>query len=259
MNEPIVSSPEQPGPASSLFNRLTNLFAAPGEVYDEVKTSPPSTANWLAPTMILIVVSWIGVGIIFSQGSIQQMINDQQARAIQKQVEKGRISKAQAEQMQASMQRVAGVAAKIGAVVAPVVNAFATPFWWGLLLWLAGAKALKGGFNYMKAVEVAGLASMIAVLDSIVRTLMIVATGNLFANPGPVMLVKEFDSANTTHSILAVFNLMTFWGLAVKSVGLAKLSGVSFARAAVWVFGLWVVVTAVLIGIGVAARSVFGG
>jgi hypothetical protein len=221
--------------------------------------SPLSLRHYLAPTVILLLVGWIGVGVIFSQGSIQQQINDQQARAIQKQVEKGRISKAQAEQIQERTEKIAGITAKIGAVVAPAVSAFATPFWWGLVLWLVGRYALKGGFTFMKAVEVAGLASMIAVLDSIVRTLMIVATGNLFANPGPVMLVKEFDSANTTHSILAVFNLMTFWGLAVKSVGLAKLSGVSFVRSAVWVFGLWGAVTALLIGLGVAARSVFGG
>ena len=100
---------------------------------------------------------------------------------------------------------------------------------------------------------------MIGVLDAIVRTLMIVALGNLFANPGPVLLVKDFDSANTVHSILATLNLMTFWGLAVKSVGLAKLSGASFARAAVWVFGLWAAVTGLMIGIGLAAQSVFGG
>ena len=139
------------------------------------------------------------------------------------------------------------------------VGAFVAPFWWGLLLWLAGTKALKGGFTFMKAVEVAGLASMIAVLDAIIRTLLIIAMGNLFANSGPVLLVKDFDSSSTAHSILATLNLMTFWGLTVKSVGLAKLSGASLGKAAIWVFGLWVVVTAAMIGIGVAARSVFGG
>ena len=259
MNEPITSRDVQPPLTSSLFNRLTNIFAAPGEVYDEVKASPPSTANWLAPTLILVAVSWIGVGIIFSQDSVKRQVSDLQAQAIQKQVEKGKLSKAQAEQVRASAEKLGGIAMKVSAAVGPAVGAFVAPFWWGLLLWLVGRYALKGGFTYMKVVEVAGLAGMIAVLDAVVRTLLIVAMGNLFANPGPILLVKDFDSSSTAHSVLAALNLMTFWELTVKSVGLAKLSGASLGKAAIWVFGLGVAVTAVMIGVGVAARSVFGG
>src|SRR5689334_1345228 len=101
MNEPIATSADQPQPTSSLFSRLTNLFAAPGEVFDEVKASPPSTANWLAPTLILVAVGWIGALIIFSQDSIKQQVNDLSAREIQKQVEKRKLTEAQAEQERA--------------------------------------------------------------------------------------------------------------------------------------------------------------
>jgi hypothetical protein len=259
MDEPMVSSPEEPLPASSLFSRLANMFAAPGEVYAEVQARPPAAANWLVPALILIAVSWLGVWLIFSQDSIKQQMSDIQVQAIQKQVAKGKLTKAQAEQASAAMERFGGFGTKIGAIAGPAVGAFVAPFWWGLLLWLAGNKALKAGFTFMKAVEVAGLAGMISVLDAIVRTLLIVAMGDLFANPGPVLLVKDFDSSSTAHLILATLNLMTFWELAVKSVGLAKLSGASLTKAATWVFGLWVALTAVMIGIGVAARSVFGG
>jgi hypothetical protein len=259
MNELIAGSPEQPTPASSLFNRLANIFAAPGEVYDEVKISPPATANWLAPALILVAISWIAAWLIFSQDSIKRQMSDLQAQAIQKQVEKGKLTKAQADQASATIERFGSMGMKIGAMAGPAVGAFVAPFWWGLLLWVTGNKALKGGFLFMKAVEVAGLASMIAVLDAIVRTLLIIAMGNLFANPGPVLLVKDFDSSSTAHSALAVLNLMTFWELAVKSVGLAKLSGASLGKAVIWVFGLWMAVTAMMIGVGVAARSAFGG
>ena len=235
------------------------MFAAPGEVYDEIKSSPPATANWLAPTLVLLAVSWIGVWIIFSQDAVKHQMSGLQDRAIQQRVEKGKLTQAQADQARAAVERFGSVGMKIGAVIGPAAGAFAAPFWGGLILWLVGAKVLKGTFPYMKAVEVAGLASMIAVLDSVVKTLMIVAMGNMFANPGPVLLVKDFDSSNSTHLIVATLNVMTIWSLAVKSVGLAKLSGVSFGKAAAWVFGLWVVFTGLMIGVGTALRSVFGG
>ena len=97
----------------------------------------------------------------------------------------------------------AGISAKIGAGLAPVFAGFVTPFFWGLIVWLVGAKVLKGNFPYMKAVEVVGLANMVSVLDVIVRTLLIVGLGNLYAAPSLVLLVKEFDPQNTVHSLLA--------------------------------------------------------
>ena len=52
---------------------------------------------------------------------------------------------------------------------------------------------------------------------------------------------------------------MTFWLLAVRSVGLARLTGASVAKAAVWVFGIWIVLTGIMIGFGAAMRAAFGG
>ncbi len=48
-------------------------------------------------------------------------------------------------------------------------------------------------------------------------------------------------------------------GLERLEPSLARLSGVSFGKAAVWVFGLWAAFTGLMVGIGAAVRSVFGG
>jgi len=144
-------------------------------------------------------------------------------------------------------------------VAAPVFVAFVSPFWGGLILWLFGAKAFKGNFSYMKAVEVAGLANMIGVLDAILKTLLILTLGNLFAAPSLALLVKDFNPQNPVHSLLAVVNVMTFWLLAVRSVGLARLSGVSFVKAAVPVFGVWAALTGLIVGFGFAMRAISGG
>ena len=253
--EPFPEAP--PPPTMSLGGRLLNVFAAPGEVFQEVKTAGVATANWLAPALILIAVSWAAAWVIFSQDVINHQLSEITDRAIQKQIEKTRMSEQQAEQARAMGEKWAGISAKIGSALAPVVAGFATPFFWGLIVWLVGAKLLKGGFPYMKAVEVVGLANMISVLDVIVKTLLIVALGNLYAAPSLVLLVREFDPQNTVHSLLALVNVMTFWLLAVRAVGLARLSGVSFSKAALWVFGVWAAYTGFFVGLGLAAKAVF--
>ena len=241
----------------SLGGRLFNVFATPGDVFQEVKDSRPSAANWVVPALILMVVSWIASWVIFSQPAINHQLSEITDRAIQKQVDQNKMSEQDAERARAMGEKWAGISSKIGAALVPIFAGFVTPFFWGLILWGLGAGLLKGHFPYMKAVEIVGLANMIGVLDVIVKTLLIVGLGNLYASPSLVLLVKEFDPENTLHSLLALVNIMTFWLLAVRGIGLARLAGVSFAKAAAWVFAVWAAYTGFLIGLAFVAKAAF--
>ena len=254
---PELQPEAPPPPTLSLSGRLFNVFATPGDVFQEVKTARVSAANWLAPALILILVSWVSSWLIFSQDSIKHQLSEITDQAIQKQIEKSHLSEQQAEQSRAIGEKWAGIMAKVAAVLVPVFGGFVTPFFWGLILWLVGAKVFKGDFPFMKAVEVVGLVNMVSVLDVIVRTLLIIGLGNLYAAPGLVLLVKDFDPQNTVHGLLALVNVTTFWVLALRAIGLARISSVSFTKAALWVFGIWAAYTGFFIGLGVLMRAVF--
>ena len=259
MEEPQLTPeapPEAPqAPAMSLGSRLLNVFATPGDVFAEVKAAPETTANWLVPALILIAVSWVSAVVIFMQPSIKQQLSDLTEQAIQRQIDTGYISEQQAEQALVAGEKWAGISSQIFAALTPVVGGFVAPFLWGLVVWLLGAQFFKGHFSYMKAVEVVGLANMISVLDVIVRTLLIVGLGNLYASPGPALLVKQFDPQNTVHAVLGALNVMTLWLLAVRAIGLSRLSGASLAKSAVWVFGIWAAYTAFFIGIAALMQA----
>jgi hypothetical protein len=256
---PELQPEAPPPPTFSLSGRLFNVFATPGDVFQEVKTARVSAANWLAPALILIVVSWVSSWLIFSQDSIKHQLSEITDQAIQKQIEKSHMSEQQAEQSRAIGEKWAGIMAKVAAVLVPVFGGFVTPFFWGLILWLVGAKVFKGDFPFMKAVEVVGLVNMVSVLDVIVRTLLIIGLGNLYAAPGLVLLVKDFDPQNTVHGLLTLVNVTTFWVLALRAIGLARLSSVSFTKAALWVFGIWAAYTGFFIGLRALMRAVFKG
>ena len=91
-------------------------------------------------------------------------------------------------------------------------------------------------------------------LGDFAALLLILGLGNLYASPSLMLLVKDFDPQNTVHGLLAIVNVMTFWLLAVRAVGLARLSGVSFAKAALWVFGIWAAYTGFLTGLGLLVQ-----
>src|SRR5208283_4919551 len=109
--------------------------------------------------------------------------------------------------------------------------------------------------SYMKALEVAGLGNMIGVLGAVLRVLLVIVSGNLFASPSLMLVVKDFDPQNPVHGLLAAVNVMTFWALAVWALGLARLSGASYAKAAAWVFGIWAGLTGLMIGFAFAAQA----
>jgi hypothetical protein len=137
--------------------------------------------------------------------------------------------------------------------VGAVLSSFISVFWWALVLWLLGRWFLKARFNYMKAVEIAGLASVIIVLGMVISTLLAVILGRLYVGPGLALLVNDFDTRNRVHLLMGAANLVYFWHTAVLGVGLAKLSGASTAKSLVVVFTYWVVGELLLIAAGLGS------
>src|SRR5690349_11241536 len=94
--EPLPESGTPPtAPTMSLPARLLNIFADPGDVFEQVKTGPRSASNWLVPTLIMAVVVGISFFVIFSQPAVLQFVRDQQAKVLDQQVKKGEITQAE--------------------------------------------------------------------------------------------------------------------------------------------------------------------
>lgn len=258
---PTPEAPLQPAPevqTTSLLSRLFNVFATPGDVFQEVKASPACTANWVVPAILVMLVGWLGTWLIFSQATISQQILDMQHKAVQEMVEKGKLKQEQADAQKAAMEKFGLIGAKISAGVVPLFSGLVVPFWYGLFIWLAGSKAMGAAFPFMKAVEVAGLVNMISVLEGVIKTLLIIILGNIFAGPNlGLFVLNQFDQKNVLHGVLVAIDIMTLWQLLARSSGLAALAGCSFGKAAAWMFGLWILVTGCLMGIGVALTKIF--
>ena len=238
-------------PQTTVWSRLLNVFAAPGEVFEEVKNSKPSTANWLAPALIFIVVGVISSVVIFSQPAIAQQIRDQQNKVMDDQVKAGKLTQAQADQALTAMDKFYGpkmmmVFGSVGAMF----GSFAHIFWWAFVLWLMAQWFLKTKIPFLKAAEVAGLTTMILVLGAVVTILLTVITGKLGMTPSLALTVGDFDLKNKVHLLLAAVNIFSFWQLGVAACGLARLTGKPFSKALLLVFLYWLAFTLFFVGIG---------
>ena len=237
----------------SLAARLLNVFAVPGDVFEDVKATAASVGNWLAPVLLSALVGAISAIVIFSQPAIQQQMREQQAKAMDRQVKAGHMTQEQADQALAMVEKFTGPAmlkifGAIGAAVVSVVRVL----WWALVLWLLGRWFLKVRFGYGKTLEITGLAMMISVLGGLVTLLLTVNLARMFATPSLALVVSDFDATRKSHLMLGAINVFSLWQVGIMALGLARMAGVPFLRAAWLVFAYWVAqqLFFILIGLG---------
>ena len=238
--------PDAKQPAAMSFTaRLVNVFAIPGEVFTGVKASRICVGNWLVPALLSAVVAVLTVLLIVSQPAFQRQIRErteQQAKLLDQQVQAGKVKQADASRALAVTRAITAPPTLriLGGLIAALVG-FVRVFWWALVLWLLGRLFLKVRFGYIKALEVAGLGLMISVLGTVVTLLLMVNLPRLFATPDLALAVSDFDASRKSTLLLGTSNVFSFWLVGVLSVGLAKLAGVPFLRAAWFVFAAWLI------------------
>jgi len=242
----------------SLFARLLNIFAVPGDVFEEVKQSRVRTGNWLLPLLLTGLMATITGIIISMQPAIQQQLKEQREKGIEESVKAGKMSRQQADKIEGvfnSMTRppLLQILAGLGGIVVGTLKVFG----WAFALWLLGILLLKARVSYMKLAEVAGLAAMIGVLGMIVTMLLQVNFSNLASSPSLAMTVKP-DPKSPMFLVLQALNLFDIWQLCLMAAGLARLAGVPFMRAGFAVFGFWLVMMTGFITVIAALGRVFG-
>ena len=234
-SQPVLDCPpEAPQPpATSLAARLLNVFAIPGEVFAGVRVSRVSIGNWLVPALLLALLGVITAVVVVSQPAFQRQIGDlleQEAKTLDQQVKAGKVKQPDADRA-LELTRAITTPASLRSLfsVGAAVIGVARVFWWGFLLWLLGRVFLKVRFGYPKALEAAGLGLMISVLGAVVMLLLVVNLPSLF------------DVSRQSPLLVGAANVFSLWLLGVLSVGLAKLAGVPFLRAAWLVFAAWAI------------------
>lgn len=255
---PLPSEPVNipAAPVMSLPARLLNIFAVPSEVFLEIKDAQCRISNWLVPMILLALVGAVSVMLVMRQPAILQKIRDQQTKAIDDRVKAGKMTQEQADKaleitekyMTPQIMTIAGMA---GAILGSGLKIL----WWGFVLWLMAVWGLKTTLPFGKTLELAGLVMMIAVLGGIVSLLLTINLSRLGATPSLALMIQDMDLTRRGHVALGAINIFNFWQIILLALGLAKLTGATFARAAVIVLGFWFIQESLLILIGLGQMA----
>jgi len=245
-----------------LLARMMNVFAVPGEVFDDVKRAPDSPGSWVIPILLGCLVGIVTAIILYSDPAVvantRRMMDhrmESQRQSLRKQVDEGRMKQAEYDRVVKGMEQVFNAATTssalkvINSVVAVAVG-IVRVFWWAFALWLLALVLLRARVPYLKALEITGLASLIGTLGLIATLLLQVNLGRTTATPSLALAVSEFDPGNRMHMVLAALNLVQVWMVLVMGVGLARMTGVPFRRAGLLVMAFYFLQTSALVWMG---------
>jgi hypothetical protein len=232
------ANPAVAGEGSAL-GRMLNVLPSPGEVFEEIKERPVSHANWLIPAFIWIVMGGIAIHFIFAMPSFRYEIKKQQEKQMQLRVKQGKMTQDQADQIMANMPPWIMAVAEGFALVTTAIYAFGIPFFWGMIIWMLCSMVYKADVEYMKAVEAAGLISVVYILATVVGSLVSIAMGKMISI-SPAFFLPDFDMTNRNHMILAALNPFYLWYVMVVAVSVSVLANVPLRKPLVWCLLVWV-------------------
>ncbi len=238
----------------SLSEKITDIFASPGELFENVRLTPRTNSNWVIPWLLFAIVAIILGQLVVNNPSLADQMGTMIRKGFDKQVQEGKMSQEQADQTFERFVKPGSVMFTITQVAGSVLGPLLAIFVLGLVYWVLGKTAMKATSPYMKVTEVVGLTLFIGVLEQIVTTILMFAMDSITATPSLGIFISNFDMENKLHLALAKVNVFTFWSLIIVSIGLSKLFQRDFPKVLVLVFALWVLwsIVSILAGIRIS-------
>lgn len=243
MEENEIQAPI-PGPQPMpFFERMINLFAAPGDLFENVRLTPPTSTNWIIPLLLFVVVVIAMSQIVIHTPSLAAQMEAMIQKGFDDNIAQGKMTEDQAAQAM-EFARPGSPMFIVGQIAGVIIVTPIFLFLLSLVYWLLGKWGMSATAPYMKVVEVIGLTFFIGILENIVTTLLMIGFDSLHASPGLALTVlQNFDQQNKLHIALSKVNLFTFWDLTVLSIGLSRLFQRHLPKVLVLVFALWLVWT----------------
>lgn len=238
-------------PGLSQWQRVSNTFTAPSKTFADIKRGNKS---WWMPFILFVV---IGTGLWFLVGSkvTWETIFDNNLRMSPKSAE--RLENLPADQ-QAQQKRISVVAQRIIWAAAPIAV---------LLMNLIAAGVLLGTINFgfggkatysqvLAVVWYGGLPGLIKLVIGAIGLLAGVAPESFIPNnPAGTNIgyyLSPVDTNKIIYSLAVAIDPITIWSLVLTSIGLAIVAGKKKSDGYLVVFGWWLVVLIISVGVAVA-------
>ncbi len=204
---------EVPQVEISVVGRILRVFYAPSETFEAV-AEQRSVADWLVPTIIVAVAIFVSTYLtlpIYVAETMEQM--KQQMPAEQRSEMEG-----------------TGEAMRISGLIAAPVMTFVWLFI-GAAMYLLIGKLLGGLLGYGHCLAIVAYTSLIAILQHVVKTSLVLANETMDVQIGLGMFLSEEARKSFGGALLVSIEPFVVWMVVVAGLGLSIVGQVERSRA----------------------------
>ena len=204
---------EVPQAEISVVGRILRVFYAPSETFEAV-AEQRSVADWLVPTIIVAVAIFVSTYLtlpIYVAETMEQM--KQQMPAEQRSEMEG-----------------TGEAMRISGLIAAPVMTFVWLFI-GAAMYLLIGKLLGGLLGYGHCLAIVAYTSLIAILQHVVKTSLVLASETMDVQIGLGMFLSEEARKSFGGALLTSIEPFVVWMVVVAGLGLSIVGQVERSRA----------------------------
>ena len=237
---PSEAAPKPPGPDSAV-GRLVGTFVSPVRTFAAIARRP----TFLAPLVLWTAMSFLVSELVLSRTDWRAVVLENAARRDAKMTE------AQIDRAVETSQRLKWLF-ELFATAAPAIIAGITAG----ALWI-GCQAFGWELRFRQAFGVVAHAFLPGVAAAVVLFALLWGRSTIDPNSmddvlrtSPAFLVDR-KADKTLHSLLASFDVLSFWSMALMTLGLSSATGASRGRMAALVLSLWALYVLGKAGIGI--------
>ncbi|HRI45853.1 MAG TPA: YIP1 family protein [Ignavibacteriaceae bacterium] len=214
----------------SFSDKIAGIFTEPTSTFEQIAKFPPKGIDWFLPFFILLLLVIGSQWLIMSNPIIKSDAIRQQRAAqeeyLQKEVESGNLSQAQAdERMEMIDRQMEQMSGNIGMIIQSIsifVMGFIIFFVVVLVYYLIVKFALKGEGTYSSALVANGLVSFIGMIQVIVTTILSLGFDRLMRDTSVASLMN-IEKTELAGFLLSKVDPFSIWSYVILGIGLAKM------------------------------------
>jgi hypothetical protein len=248
--QPLAEPVPQPTPGLSQIQRVMYTFTAPSKTFNDIKAGHKS---WWLPFLLTLFVSYLFFAVVYTKIGMRQVAENTVHMNAKQEARFADMNPAQRETAYKFTMYVTEGVFLAAPILGLVFVALFSLVLWGTVNFAFGGKANYSGIfvSWMYA----GLPGVFTGLLAIVVIFAGTAPESFnLNNPAPTNIaafLNPLDTNRALYALLKSLDVITIWFLALLSIGTAIVAGVKRGSGYIAVFGWWIVL--VLIGVGITA------
>ncbi|MFA6980469.1 MAG: YIP1 family protein [Ignavibacteriaceae bacterium] len=235
-------------------DKLVGVFSEPGKTFASIAKFPIRTIDWLLPVLAMFVVVIISQIIMMGNPQIKAEMKQKQMDAIEKrlqeQVDKGTLSKQQAEEQQQTiedqMDKMGGTIGMVFTAISILVIGFIAYLIIAGFYFLIIKFIFKADGTFQHVLVTTGLTSYIGIISMVLVTIFALFSGKM-ARDVSVATLFSVDAKTFLGFLLAKLDVFSIWMYFVIALGMTKLFNAGDSKKYYYfIFGTWIVWSLIL-------------